>query len=368
MRVTEGSLNLGEVGRASADLAGKLRESVVAGEFAVGEFVPSVRELSALHGVSRETARRALKSLEREGLVIARPGNGYQVRPRATDPAAGCPVAYVGLHAPTSDRQLSPRPFHTYLQTALREAAERRGWSLLNVATGGLTPAQVLEQLKSQRAFGLVLDTPSVELIGLVRRAGIPAVIVDSWNRESGLDAVMQDGQLGGLLAADYLVSKGCERIAWFGRADRGDHATDRLSGALAGLHNAGRSIPTDLLVEVDDDVPVVAARRLLSRKRRPDGVMALWHNYTLAIVTAARELGLTPGEGLHLVGWCADEARDELLAARMEGAPLPPLVGWSVRTMAELAAARLAERRESPDLPPVRVKVPVKLESEAKE
>jgi LacI family transcriptional regulator len=364
MRVTSGSVNLGEVGRSSADLAGKLRAAIAAGEHAVGEFVPSVRELSAAHGVSRETARRALKSLEREGLVLARPGSGYQVRPRATDPAAGCPVAYVGLHAPTSSRGAPTRSFHTHLQTALREAAERRGWSLLNVATAGLSPEQILDQLNSQRAFGLVLDTPSPELIKLVNRAGIPAVVVDSWDRDSGLDAVMQDGQLGGLLAAEHLTEKACRRIAWFGRADRGDHATDRLSGALVGLHNAGRSLPAELLLEVDDQHIEEAAHQLLSRKDRPDGVMALWHHYALAVLAAAQDLGLTLGQDLHLVGWCAEALRGELFAGRTGGRPLPPAITWSVRSMAELATARLAERRESPDLPAVRIKVPVQIES----
>ncbi|MHC4917585.1 MAG: hypothetical protein ACYTGB_19085, partial [Planctomycetota bacterium] len=86
------------------------------------------------------------------------------------------------------------------------------------------------------------------------------------------------------------------------------------------------------------------------------------WHNLALAIKDAADELGLKLGRDLHLVGWCAEEAVDEIYTLVFGKAALPPLVTWSVRTMAETVVARLAERRENPDLPALRVKVPVTL------
>jgi hypothetical protein len=90
--------------------------------------------------------------------------------------------------------------------------------------------------------------------------------------------------------------------------------------------------------------------------------VIALWHNLALAVKRAADELGLRLGRDLHLVGWCAEEAVEEVYRPVFGQEPLPPLVTWSVRTMAETVVARLSERRENPELPALRVKVPVTL------
>ncbi len=46
-----------------------LREKIVAGEWQPGEMIPSERELSERYGISRMTARQALKELTTEGLL-----------------------------------------------------------------------------------------------------------------------------------------------------------------------------------------------------------------------------------------------------------------------------------------------------------
>jgi GntR family transcriptional regulator len=53
-----------------------IRKRIESGELRVGDLVPPERELSKLHKVSLMTARHALASLEREGLVERRQGVG----------------------------------------------------------------------------------------------------------------------------------------------------------------------------------------------------------------------------------------------------------------------------------------------------
>jgi GntR family transcriptional regulator len=64
-------------------IADDLRRRVDAGEFAAGRLLPSESELSASHGVSRVTVRKALELLRDEGLVASRQGFGWFV---AVDP------------------------------------------------------------------------------------------------------------------------------------------------------------------------------------------------------------------------------------------------------------------------------------------
>src|SRR6201994_1434900 len=57
-------------------IQGTIRSVIEAGELRAGHLVPSERELARLHEVSLMTARHALASLEREGVVERRRGVG----------------------------------------------------------------------------------------------------------------------------------------------------------------------------------------------------------------------------------------------------------------------------------------------------
>ena len=59
-----------------AQLAGLLRDQITGGRIGPGERLPSLRELSVEHRVSRMTAERAIETLRREGLVADVPGVG----------------------------------------------------------------------------------------------------------------------------------------------------------------------------------------------------------------------------------------------------------------------------------------------------
>jgi DNA-binding GntR family transcriptional regulator len=55
-------------------IAGDLRRQIERGDLAPGDSVPSVAELRWLYDTSRNTVRQALGELEREGLIMSRPG------------------------------------------------------------------------------------------------------------------------------------------------------------------------------------------------------------------------------------------------------------------------------------------------------
>jgi GntR family transcriptional regulator len=66
-------------------LAELLRERITAGEYKAGEQLPSERELSEQAAISRMTARQAVAYLERQGVLVVKPGLGtYVVEPKLT--------------------------------------------------------------------------------------------------------------------------------------------------------------------------------------------------------------------------------------------------------------------------------------------
>ncbi len=65
--------------RAYVRIAAQVRVVIESGELAPGQPVPSITTLTQDHGVSRETAAKALRLLESEGRVVRYPGLGYYV-------------------------------------------------------------------------------------------------------------------------------------------------------------------------------------------------------------------------------------------------------------------------------------------------
>lgn len=59
-----------------AQLAAQLAAAIVAGAYAPGERLPSVRDLALEAGVNPNTVQRALADLERDGLIYSQRTNG----------------------------------------------------------------------------------------------------------------------------------------------------------------------------------------------------------------------------------------------------------------------------------------------------
>jgi hypothetical protein len=149
------------------------------------------------------TVRRALRTLEREGLVAIEARHGCRVLAKANDPRRGCPLAHVfstGADEPVLDS------LHQHIHLGLRDVAAGRGWSVLELRMGGRPYAEVLEQLRTARAWGIVLDAADPKLLELIRETGMPAVMVDAWAEDAPLDAVLQNSYQGGFLAAQHLL------------------------------------------------------------------------------------------------------------------------------------------------------------------
>jgi len=81
--------------RAYIQLAAAVAEEITAGKYAPGDQLPSIRILCAESGLSRQTAGKALRLLERQGRIDRYPGLGYFVRGQATpgQPAAPGPAS-----------------------------------------------------------------------------------------------------------------------------------------------------------------------------------------------------------------------------------------------------------------------------------
>jgi len=329
------------------------------GAIAAGQVLPTVRELGAKYGVSRETARRAVKRLQAEGLVACEPRHGHRAQAMANDPDRGLPVAFV-MSDPAGPGSWDL--FRQMLLAALQQAASARGWSLLTIDAGARPVQEVAAQLQSCRACGMILDTNRPELTAAVRGMGLPAVMVDAWVPEMGMDAVVQDGFQGALLAVSHLASRGHRRIGWLGPISESAQGAERFGGAVAGLALAGLRIEPELLADTARAGALEAAREMLSRPERPTAALGLWHESAAALHRAARERGMVPGRDLEIVGWSPEEQYERVYRPLFGGDGPPATMVWSAAELGRAAVRRLSERRAEPKLRPVLIKIPVTL------
>ena len=346
-------------GRRASELSSLLKESIWRGEFGPGEFLPTVRELSKKHGLACSTVHRALKNLAKSGLIAPEPRQGFRVRAGSNDPLRGCPFAYV------FDLQREYLPKSSYrelLRSAFDNAARRRGWPLLSLSAKADNREELKQRLRHERVCGLALDMTDPALIGSFQEVPLPAVLVNSWREDVQVDVIVQDGQQGGLQAADYLARRGHRRIAWFGVTDYTGHRMDRFSGALMGLMRAGLSFLPDMVYSITNETAEERARAMLMRPDRPTAVIALWQHCTQVVARVAAKLGLTIGRDLEMVGWSTEEEYADSYAAAFPRGEPPPTIVWSVNTMAEAALDRVYARHVNPALPLLRIKVPARL------
>ncbi|HEY8476068.1 MAG TPA: FadR/GntR family transcriptional regulator [Chloroflexota bacterium] len=84
--------------RASEEVARQIRQQILAGRLRPGDRLPPQRRLTELFGVSRSAVLDGLRSLEREGLLVVRPGAAggafvADATPRAVTEALGLTLA-----------------------------------------------------------------------------------------------------------------------------------------------------------------------------------------------------------------------------------------------------------------------------------
>lgn len=125
------------------------------------------------------------------------------------------------------------------------------------------------------------------------------------------LNTVEIDDVAGGEMAADYLISKGHQRLAFLGdTTDLGAYAilpiTLRLQGFQNGIRNAGLTLPDELICTSRYDVKDAEKQiePLLTRPDQPTAIFCATDMQALGVVNKARALGLKVPEDLAVLGF----------------------------------------------------------------
>lgn len=204
-------------------------------------------------------------------------------------------------------------PFFASIAQSLSHAIRAKGYSLLIASSdddAALERLQI-EQMLARRVDCLLVASSqwSVESFRRIEAEKTPYLLID--RRFTGLAAnfVGVDDQAVGLLATRHLIEQGCRRVAHI-RGPEVSTAQGRLEGYRQALHEAGMPMVTELVVSLGDSGDsrgeqggYEAARQLLSRKQRPDGIFCMNDPSALGAMRAILDAGLRIPEEIAVVG-----------------------------------------------------------------
>ncbi|MFC4062697.1 LacI family DNA-binding transcriptional regulator [Planomonospora corallina] len=236
-------------------------------------------------------------------------------------------------------------PFYAEFLDGLQESLHGDGLRLL-IGNSQWDPAfegEAVEAFLELRVDGLVLlgIPPTSET--LIEATGYtPMVVVGERDIElDGVDAVVDDDQLGARLAVDHLVELGHRRIAHI----EGNRSSGRFrcEGYLVAMRR--HALAPYIMVEQGEPTEeggAQAARSLLTRDPRPTAIFASNDMVAMGVLAAAAELGLRVPEDLSVVGY--DNTH-------LAGVPAISLttVDQPRRAMGRSAAALLSDRIGNP-------------------
>lgn len=124
------------------------------------------------------------------------------------------------------------------------------------------------------------------------------------------INSVEIDDFLGGCMAAEYLIQKGHQRIAFFGDTDLPEYlmhpVAQRLQGFRHAMQKAGLGLPDEsvCLAPYTQEQTRLAAHQLLTGLQPPTAIFSATDFQAIGVLKAARQLGVSVPEQLAVVGF----------------------------------------------------------------
>ncbi len=298
-----------------------LADYIRSGKLAVGDALPTVRDLQKRYQVSSGTILSAIAILEAQGIIVSRHGSGCYVAETSEgvhDNGNGC-TKLIGLVCNIPQAEINER-----LHSGADSAGSRAGYSII-VASTNFSYEQEQAQVKRLVDAGC----EGIVLYPVVRTKeqaksdylnseyqDFPIVLIDLALPTHKRCQVLFDNYRAGLDMTDFLMDRGHERIAFMDY--KTEHAEflhrsviDRYNGYLAAIQaRGGTPDPRDHWVlheQMHEDATRTIAQMLMDWMEqidRPTAVIALEDTRAAQTISIALELGIRVPEELEIVGF----------------------------------------------------------------
>ncbi|GIV18353.1 MAG: LacI family transcriptional regulator [Armatimonadota bacterium] len=326
---------------------------------------PSMVDVAKRAGVSQTTVSYVLSGRQdvvipqstRERIWQAARELGYRPNGLARGLVRG-KTQTIGVLIPRMDSS-----FHALIMDGIQEVCTATDYRVLLADSrhnAELETRQV-EMLLEHRVDGIisiaVAGASSGTWVRMLKREGVPLVIVDEHTFEGEADCVVSDDVTGARKAVQHLIQLGHRRIVHLGAGSDMSAARDRQAGYLLALQSAGIE-PRDEWVRGDSFfMPVERIHEivaeLLHLSEPPTALFAANDDLAAEAMQVAREHGVQVPQQLAIVGYGNTEVGRHLRLTTVHQDP---------RQMGQIAARRLMHRLQNMDLPVKCMKLPTQL------
>ncbi len=276
--------------------------------------IRNIAELAELAGVSPGTVSRALSGA---GLISSKTRDRIQALAREHEFTPNAMArnlriqrtGAIGVVIPLGHEtgQHISDPFFMTMLGHLADALTERGYDLLLsrvIPTNGDWLDRIVD---SGRTDGVIVIGQSDQSATLDRVAARYHPLVVWGGRSEGQVhcSVGSDNRLGGMLATQHLIERGCKRIAFFGDP-RAREIDQRLGGCRDAMKAAGLSdgltvFPAHLVAE---DAQPDIARFLSVSGDRPQGIVAASDIIAMSALQAMAERGIPVPDEVRVIGY----------------------------------------------------------------
>jgi GntR family transcriptional regulator of arabinose operon len=330
----------------------ELLSEIQSGVYKPGERLPSEALLCERFQASRITVAKAFQSLQRDNLVLRRPGSGTYVQ----KPSLGHSLRF-GVIVPDFG---TTEIFEPICQGILRSPAARFhsltwGASSAGAANTIETAKQLCQQYIAQRVDGVFFapteysescDESNRLLANMLKRAGMTTVLLDRdflpYPERSNFDLVGIDNQRAGYVLTRHLLQAGAQRIVFAHRRNSAYTVDARAAGYRDALYtlNAGTH-PVFFSSDFDDPCEV---KQMLERDR-PDGIICANDVTAARLMRTLVSLGVRIPEDVRMVGI------DDVSYAKFLPTPLTTL-RQNCAEIGAVAMSTMLERIAAPNQP----------------
>ena len=330
----------------------ELLAEIQSGAYKPGERLPSEALLCERFDASRITVAKAFQGLQRDHLVIRRPGSGtYVESPSRID------ALQFGLLIPDLG---TTEIFEPICQGIMRSPAAKSHSLTWGHSTGNESdPIKAMEELCkqyiSQRVAGVFFapselaegkDEANARIASMLERAGIPVVLLDRcfvpYPDRSNFDLVGIDNYRAGYVLTRHLLQMGATRIVFAMRSNSASTVEARVGGYREALYALQNGAHGEVIHGAFEDLRYV--EEMLGRLR-PDGIVCANDVTAAHLMQSLISLGVKIPSDIKMVGV------DDVRYAKFLPTPLTT-IRQDCAELGAVAMSTMLARLERPDQP----------------
>jgi LacI family transcriptional regulator len=211
-------------------------------------------------------------------------------------------------------------PFFTTIARGVEDAARLKGYAVMFCNTDESVAEEIdyVRVLIQRRVDGVLLvpATDSSGSLELLRKHGLPVVVLDRRLSGGQVDGVRADSEAGAHLAVRHLIELGHSCIAVLTGPESVSTAADRVAGYRRALADEGIPVDDQLVVfgEFNEASGHEMTERILAATPRPTAIFAGNNFIAFGAIQALREASLAVPDDMSIVvfddlpqGWVLD-------------------------------------------------------------